>query len=317
MWQVKQTELLRREIKVLLAPLSSTADLGGLIQKSINDVIEKSANENKRNHPWFLLPLVVCESISGHYKQSLPAAVAFQLFIVAGNIFDDIEDADSPQSLSARYSPAIAINVATTLVALAEKEIIRLKTQGVAELTITQIQDVFNSSFIDVCIGQHLDLSLIQGSVISEEIYLKIIELKTGSTMKCACHVGALLATNDIDLINLFIDFGRSLGMASQIANDIQGILSGNDIQRRKVTLPIIYALSQTDTDTHYMFESTFIKKTEDIPDVVRTKDRLLSIGAIHYAMTKMELCKQLALDVLSKIEIKIGKQERLRLFLK
>ena len=52
-----------------------------------------------------------------------------------------------------------------------------------------------------------------------------------------------LLATENQQLINKFAELGSNLGISSQIANDIQGITRGNDITKRKITLPVIYAL--------------------------------------------------------------------------
>lgn len=316
MWQDRQVELLLKEIKVLLTPLSSTTGLHSLAQESLNKVKQRIASESDYSHPWPLLPIVVCEAISGHYERVLPVAAALQLLIAAGDIFDDIEDADSSESLSAKYGFAIATNVATTLLILAEKAITRLERRGVADRIIIHVMDVVNSSFTTTCIGQHLDLSLNSETAISEDTYLGIANMKTASTVQCACHIGALLATSHQELIDTFATFGQNLGMVSQIANDIQGITRGSDILNRKMTLPVIYALSQADGETRHQLELTFSKQSESAYDVAQTRDLLFRIGAIHYATIKMELYKQQALDILSKAAGKGTNTERLKLFL-
>jgi octaprenyl-diphosphate synthase len=110
--------------------------------------------------------------------------------------------------------------------------------------------------------------------------------------------------------------FGYNLGMASQIANDIQGITRGRDILKRKITLPVIYALSQADGEARHQLELTFSKQSESAPSPAQTRDLLFNTGAIHYATIKMELYKQQALDILSKAEGAGANVERLRLFL-
>jgi competence protein ComQ len=316
MWQRRPAELLATEIDELLSPLSDTVELFSLVQKSLTEVIQRLTDEKWHHHPWPLLPLIVCEAISGRYERVIPAATALQLFMVAGDIFDDIEDADSSDSLPARYGSAIATNIATTILFLAEKAITRLKERDVDDNLIVRVMDVINLSFITTCTGQHLDLSLILETNLSEDTYLKIADMKTASTTRCACHIGALLATEHQDLVDTFVKFGHNLGIASQIANDIQGIIHGSDILNRKVTLPVIYALSHADKETQNQLKSIFGEKSEAVPNSAQIKDLLFNSGAIHYATIQMELYKQQSLDILSVIEAEGISIERLRLFL-
>ncbi len=316
MWEEKQAELLRKEIEALLAPLADTADLCDLVEEPLTRRRRGMVVESTLDQPWSSLPLIVCEAISGSYEHALPAAASLQLFVAAGDVFDDIEDADSSESLSARYSPAVATNVATTLLILAERAIARLKGRGVEDYIIVRVMDVFNSFCITACAGQHLDLSLTPGMTVSEDMYLRIAAMKSASTGECACHIGALLAMANQELIDTFSKFGHNLGMASQINNDIQGITQGTDIVNRKLTLPVIYALEQTDGEAHNQLEFTFGKQAEPAPDPNQTRDLLFRTGAVHYSMIKMELYKQRALDILSQAEGAGARVERLKLFL-
>jgi geranylgeranyl pyrophosphate synthase len=315
MWQDKLAKLLVDEIEAVLSSLDSEADFHRLVRESVNLTKRGLTTRTKNNRVWALLPLLVCEAISRQYEQSIPAAAAIQLLVSAGDIFDDIEDADSSESLSTRFGSAIAINVATTLLILSEKAMMKLERKGVADKAIIRVVDVFNSYFTSTCIGQHLDLSLNPTTLESEDMYLKVADMKTASTVQCACHIGALLATSNQEIIDIFAMFGKKLGMTFQIANDIQGITRGNDIQRRKITLPVIYALSQADKDIHDQLISTFSKKFNVSPDVEKIKDILFRTGAIQYAMIKMESYKQQALDALSMAATKGISVERLKMF--
>jgi geranylgeranyl pyrophosphate synthase len=259
---------------------------------------------------------VVCEAISGHYEQALPAAAALQLLMAAGDVFDDIEDADSSESLSARYGPAIAINVANTLITMGEAAITRLKARGVEDYIIVQAMDVVNSYCITACAGQHLDLSLASKMDISEDIYVRVTGMKSASQVECACHIGALLATANQEFINTFTIFGHNLGMAAQITNDILGVTRGSDILKHKITLPVIYVLTQRGGKARNQLELTFSKQSEPMLDATQIRDLLFRTGAIHYAMIKMESYKQRALDTLSKAEGAGANIERLKLFL-
>jgi geranylgeranyl pyrophosphate synthase len=315
MWQERQAEKLRHETEELLAPLSDADGLCDLIKEALTQGKRGLGAEAAQDKPWLLLPLVVCEAISGHYERALPAAAAVQLLKAAGDVFDDIEDADSSESLSARYGPAIAINVANTLITMGEAAITRLKAKGVEDCTIVRVMDVVNSYCITACAGQHLDLSLASKMDISEDMYVRVTGMKSASQIECACYIGALLADANQELADIFAKFGHNLGIAAQITNDIQGITRGSDILKHKITLPVIYALTQAGDETRNKLEITFGQQSETVTDPTQIKDLLFSSGAIHFATVKMEFYKQQALDILSEAEEAGAKVERLKLF--
>jgi len=315
MWLRRQTELLRDEIEVLLAPVSEMADFHCLLEEPLMKAA-RGLSITTCGKPWPLLPLIVCESISGHYGHAIPAAATIQLLMAAGDVFDDIEDADSPESLSSKCGPAVATNVATTLIILAGRAIARLKVKGVEDNIIVRVMDTVNSLYTNACAGQHLDLSLSSDIAISEDVYLRTIEMKSASQIECACYIGALLANADQKLIDTFAMFGHNLGMAAQITNDIQGITRGSDIVKRKITLPVIYALAQTNGQAHNQLQNTFNRQFKFELDPAQIKALLFRIGAIHYATVKMEFYRQKALDLLSEIQYAGAGVKRLKLFL-
>ncbi len=314
MWEERQAELLRDEIEALLAPLSIAAGFYGLVKEPLKKARRGLAVESAHTQPWPLLPLMVCEAISGRCEHALPAAAALQLLMAAGDVFDDIEDADSPDSLLTKYGSAVATNVATTLLILAERAITRLEGRGIEDPVIVRIMDTVNSFYTTACAGQHLDLTL---APVSEDTYLQVIGMKSASQVECACHIGTLLANANQELVDIFAAFGHNLGMASQIANDIRGVTHGSDILKPKITLPVIYALAQTDGEARHQLEAIFVKQAGPILDSTQIKELLFRTGAIHYATVKMEFYKQRALDILSEAEGAGARVERLKSFLK
>jgi octaprenyl-diphosphate synthase len=230
-------------------------------------------------------------------------------------VFDDIEDADNKASISSQFGPGIAVNLGTALIMLAERAILRLATKGVDYHTVTRISDLINSLYTTACIGQHLDMSTQLGTIISEDTYFRIIEMKSAFAIQCACVTGALVAEADQKLADTFADFGKNLGITAQIANDILGIIETKDIMKHKVTLPVIYAMSHIDGENLHQLDLIFKKQTSSVePDKI--KSILFNCGAIHYATVKMELFKQLAGDILSGIESGGINTKRIKLFL-
>lgn len=303
-------KLIKSEIEVLLAPLSDRLGFKYLVREVLNK--SGSCFVTGDVHEWSLLPIMVCESVGGHYHRALPVSAAIQLLIAAGEIFDDIEDADSSESLSSKYGSPVATNLATTLIILAERAITLLKRKDVSDDIIVRIMDALNFLYAEACAGQHSDLTSLQDTVLTEEMYLNVAGMKSASTPACACHIGALLATEDQELIDTFTIFGYNLGMASQIANDIRGITHGRDIIEKKITLPIIYSLSHTGSEIRDRLESTYLHQYETGADHIQTRNLLFSSGAIHYAIIKIEIYKERALANLFEAESKGARVEQL-----
>jgi octaprenyl-diphosphate synthase len=94
-----------------------------------------------------------------------------------------------------------------------------------------------------------------QGNLeLGEEEYLDIIDAKTGELTACACKLGALFAGMSDATIERMTHFGRSLGIAFQIADDLLDLIGeetlagkslGSDLDQQKLTLPLIYLLQQ------------------------------------------------------------------------
>jgi geranylgeranyl pyrophosphate synthase len=269
MWQDRQAKFLKKEIEELLSPLIGVAGLFNLLKESLTVNGRGLAAYSVKDRPWPLLPLIVCEVLSGKFKPALPAAAALQFLMAAGDVFDDVEDADSFESLSAKYGTAVAINVATALLILAEKSITSLKEKNVDDNIIVRVMDTVNTSFTTACAGQHLDLSCTSTMNISEETYLRIISMKSASQIECACRTGALLGTKNQEMIDTFATFGYNLGMAAQITNDVEGIIRGNDILKKKMTLPVVYAITQTDGDVHKRLKLAYSKGLSPASSVV------------------------------------------------
>ncbi|OGN90321.1 MAG: hypothetical protein A2158_00720 [Chloroflexi bacterium RBG_13_46_14] len=301
MWQERQIELLKMELEDILSPLSDISGFAEIVKEPLAAAKRGLSNESIQDKPWSLLPSIVCEAISGDGERAVPITAVLQLLMASADVFDDIEDADSPLSLSSRYGRAIANNAATALIVLAETTITRLAKRGVADSLIVRIMNTVNAYNISMCMGQHLDLTLSLESGISEDMYLKMIAMKSASQTECACRVGALLATGNQELIDMFTSFGHNLGMAAQITNDIRGTIHGSDIEKKKPTLPLVYALTQTKLDTTTPSQNSAIRLSDSVYEPTQIKEMLFRTGAIHYALVKMQFYKQLALKDLLK----------------
>src|SRR5438046_2969639 len=89
---------------------------------------------------------------------------------------------------------------------------------------------------------------------LSEQDYYEIIEGKTAELIACCCQLGALYAGADETVIEALTNYGRQIGIAFQIADDVLDLVGveettgkslGTDLEQQKLTLPLIHLLAQ------------------------------------------------------------------------
>lgn len=221
--------------------------------------IDEKGNLKQRSVGKALRPtlcLLACEAVSGQYHQALPAAVALELVHNYSLIHDDIQDNDHER----RHRPTVwavwgkpqAINAGTAMRILTNIALSRLGEFNVPLEKRLLVQQLLDETSLKLIEGQYLDISYENRSDIAVSDYMRMVEGKTASLIACALEIGALLGTDDENLIRCLYDFGWNLGLAFQIRDDVLGIWGdrdmlgkplANDIRRRKKTLPVVYAL--------------------------------------------------------------------------
>jgi octaprenyl-diphosphate synthase len=91
---------------------------------------------------------------------------------------------------------------------------------------------------------------------LSEAEYFDIIDGKTAELTACCCHLGALYSSTSQDVVQALSRYGRRVGLAFQIADDLLDLVGeekttgkslGTDLEQQKLTLPLIYLLNQGD----------------------------------------------------------------------
>lgn len=127
---------------------------------------------------------------------------------------------------------------------------------AVAELDRVVLVQVVSQAVADMTAGQILELRH-QGNVETQvDQYLSMIEGKTAALMEAGCRLGALLNQASPDQVQACGDFGRNLGMAFQISDDVLDIWgnpeklgkpTGNDLRERKYTLPFLHAFQRSE----------------------------------------------------------------------
>lgn len=205
------------------------------------------------------LVLLACAAGGGDPYQALPLAAGIQLLHDFSLIHDDIED-DSAMRRGRRtlwhiWGLAHGINAGDAMFVIAHLAIHRLSERGLPAERVLSILRRFDEIILRICEGQYLDLSFEGDLSITPTDYLTMIGGKTAALIAGAAELGARAAGADGATVAALADFGRAVGLAFQIEDDILGIWGAPeqtgksfaaDLYRRKVSLPVVHALTHS-----------------------------------------------------------------------
>ena len=109
-----------------------------------------------------------------------------------------------------------------------------------------------------VCEGELAQIHERGNTGLTEEQYFEIIEGKTAELCALCCFLGGHFAGAPKSTVELLQSYGRSLGIAFQIADDLLDVLGseqltgkslGSDLEKQKLTLPLIHLLANAAPD--------------------------------------------------------------------
>lgn len=158
---------------------------------------------------------------------------------------------------------------------------------------------------------------------IDEQSYFSIINKKTASLFQSCVKVGGYsVGASDTDIANLS-KFVELLGLSFQIKDDIFdyfkddaiGKPTGNDLREGKVTLPLIYALSRTESPRHGEMRRLADSDSLTTEQIETLIDFAKAEGGIEYAYATMERLRAEARSILEPYPDNEAKQAFLSLF--
>lgn len=245
---------------VLQADGRSTDDFYGMMHYHMGWADEQlqpaQVKSGKRIRP--VLCLLTCAAGGGDWHQALPAAAAVEILHNFSLIHDDIEDASPTRrgrtTMWQIWGKELAINSGDAMFALAHVALGRLLERGVDAATVVQALRRFDETSVRLTQGQHADMSFEKRDQVSVDEYIEMITGKTAVLLSLCAQLGALVAGCDDKTVADYATFGRDLGLAFQVIDDILGIwgdeaLTGKsaatDIATKKKTLPVLYGLAQ------------------------------------------------------------------------
>ena len=247
---MKKTKQIEKNAKIVNKYLNSK--LKGNPKKLYDAAGHLIVHGGKRLRPYMVIRS--CQILGGKASNAMPAASAVEMVHNFTLVHDDIMDNDEMRhgvpTTHRKYGMPIAILAGDVLFSKAYQVISDTKLSPVAT---THLISRLAKACVDVCEGQLLDVKMAEEKKIpTQSQYIEMIGKKTAALFDVSCSMGAICATNKKKDISNLSSFGRNLGIAFQITDDLIGVMGdpkitkkpvGNDLREGKKSLPILMAI--------------------------------------------------------------------------
>ncbi len=268
----------------------------------LNTILRYIANrKGKQLRPIFVLLSAALEAPPN--EKTYRSAALVELLHTATLVHDDVVDkAELRRGFFSVYSlwkSKIAVLVGDYL--LSKGLLLSLENKDFDILTL------LSTAVKEMSEGELLQLEKSRKLNLTESEYYTIIKGKTASLLSSACASGMKSVTNDTHKIEKMQKLGENVGMAFQIRDDLfdytqnrSGKSQGNDIEEKKLTLPLIYALSQASTSEQKKIKSLISKGKKGKNKKQEVQDFVYMYRGVDYAENKMQEFIQEAKNILS-----------------
>jgi len=199
------------------------------------------------------LTIMACNLFSDSVDDAINPAIAIEMFHNFTLLHDDIMDRSEMRrnrpTVHKKWSENVAILSGDALMIKAYEYLAMIRSSK-----LPAILTIFNNTALKVCEGQQLDMDYESLESISVEEYLHMIELKTAILMAGALKIGAVCGTAPEKDAILLHEFGRNLGIAFQLQDDLLDVFAnpetfgkspGNDIVSNKKTFLLLTAFEK------------------------------------------------------------------------
>lgn len=292
----------------ILQELNDFDEIFEIILNSDNPLLEDvhsyvMAGSGKKLRP--ILTILSAKLLDNVNESTLYAAFSIELIhtasLVHDDVVDDTEERRGRDSINARWTNKVAVLTGDYIL-----------SKALHSAYITKNIDIVGSiSNIGMTLsdGELLQLTVSDPYMMTENLYMKIIERKTAQLFATSMEVGALSAGATEEEIKNLRAYGNALGICFQIKDDIFdydieaniGKPTGNDVRDGKLTLPLIYALRVCERDKKEKVIRMIKEKDFSQENIEYIINFAIENGGLEYAKERMEVYSQQANKALEK----------------
>ena len=260
----------------------------GLLEHVLSHIRKRGG---KRMRP--MLILLSAKNYGEVSEVTQNAALGLELLHTASLVHDDVVDESSERrgqaSVNASYDNKVAVLVGDYILSTA---LLRVALSNNHQI-VQQLAELGRT----LAAGEILQLSNISNQEISEDVYYQVIDKKTAVLFEACAGLGAVSVGVKVEEVEKAKKFGHNIGMIFQIRDDIFdyydskeiGKPTGNDMTEGKLTLPVIYALTHSDSQAMQTLAKKVKNGTINNDEIAVLVEFTKQNGGIEYAEQKME----------------------------
>jgi len=246
------------------------------------------------------------------------AAIMTELLHTATLIHDDVVDHSHFRrgffSVNGLWGNKVAVLVGDYLLATGLSVTMEHNDFDILKIVTSAVQSMSKGELLQIQKARKLD--------IDEAVYFEIIRQKTASLIASCCATGAASAGATASIIESFWKLGEHAGTLFQLRDDLfefeqcleTGKPKGLDLQERKLTLPIIYALNKSGRAEKALIINTIKRHNTNTEKINQLLKLVEEKGGIKYARSKMDDYESSARELLFKIPDSVYKNSFLDL---
>ena len=259
--------------------------------------------KGKQLRPMFVF---LTAKLSGRINESsFTAAALIELLHTATLVHDDVVDESLERrgvfSINALWKSKVAVLLGDYFLSKGMLLAISNKEYDLLEIASEAVEEMIEGELLQIQKSRKLN--------VSEDEYFEVIRKKTAALIAACCASGTKSVTDDPEAISKMKQFGECIGIAFQIRDDMfdyekNGLLgkpTGNDIKEKKLTLPLIHALKNTNPSQRrkiLRLVRHHNKKSDRVNEVIRF---VRNNKGMEYSKEKMNEYINKALDILNK----------------
>jgi octaprenyl-diphosphate synthase len=247
-------------------------------------------NKGKQLRP--RLSLLCAELVGQPNEKSYRAALVAEMIHLASLLHDDVIDCSNER----RGSPSIN-SIWGNKIAILSGDIISMTSLNlILKNKDLDLYKIYANATKKLVAGELTQLKRLIIKKPKENDYYKIIEGKTASLFEAACKAGASSTSDNLKQINTLGVFGKNLGMAYQLKDDLFayenydiGKPIYNDFKERRLTLPLIYTLNEINCWQRFKLIVAIKMRRMNQQNLNNIIDKVKKTGGIIYATIKMD----------------------------
>jgi len=265
-------------------------------------------SEGKRLRPFLVMlsALAVNAKISSVSHAAIAVELLHNFTLVHDDIMDNADKRRGRATLHIKYNTNTAILAGDNLIALAYKSLLKD-----CKHSTNDIVNDFTQGIIEVCEGQSLDTDFEKRKKVTLDEYVVMIQKKTAALAETCCSIGARLGNGSKSEITSLRKYGKYIGLAFQIQDDLLDIMAdekelgkkiGGDLIEGKKTYLLLSALGKAKGKDKQLLQKVIDNNGIRKNQVNIYKNLYVKLGVIEDASEEVYKYTSLALSQLKNI---------------